>query len=67
MNALSASKIKVINTLVFLTFTMPIWFYLIYQILRRVDASELMMFLFWIYMPTAILGAIVTRIIESDH
>lgn len=66
MTERSRDKIKIISTILFMCCTMPIWFYLQYQILRRVDASELMMFLFWVYVPTAVLGAIVTRILERD-
>jgi len=34
---------------------MPIWYYLFYQILARVEATELMFFLFWVYLPVGIL------------
>lgn len=42
---------------------MPIWFYLIYQILVRIEASELMWFLFWIYVPASALVNIIARYI----
>jgi hypothetical protein len=61
-----ARKIKIASTILFLCFTMPIWFYLFYQILQRVQASELMMFLFWIYLPAAVIGAVFVRLLESD-
>jgi hypothetical protein len=41
---------------------MPIWFYLIYQILVRVQATELMFFLFWVYVPIAMAVHIVAKI-----
>ena len=40
----------------------PIWYYLLYQILLKVDASELMFFLFWIYVPVALFSNLVARI-----
>ena len=60
-------KAKILSTILFLSITMPIWFYLQYQILKRVDATELMMFLFWVYVPAALAGAILTRVLESDQ
>ena len=42
--------------------TLPIWFYLIYQILVRVNASELMFFLFWIYVPAMLLGHVLVQV-----
>lgn len=49
------SKSRVVGSTVALCVTLPIWFYLIYAILVRVNASDLMWFLFWVYMPTSIL------------
>ena len=43
----------------------PIWFYLWYQVLVRVHATELMFFLFWVYVPAAILIGILNKIIEG--
>lgn len=42
---------KAIPTLIGLLVITPIWYYLVYQILDRVNASELMWFLFWVYVP----------------
>lgn len=42
----------------------PIWYYLFYQILVRVNASELMMFLFWVYVPIGIFIQIVAKVAE---
>jgi hypothetical protein len=35
--------------------TLPIWFYLLYKVLWMLGASELMWFLYWIYIPATIL------------
>jgi hypothetical protein len=44
---------------------MPIWFYLLYKILESVGASELMWFLFWIYIPVNILVSLIVRLVED--
>lgn len=44
----------------------PIWYYLVYQILMRVNASELMWFLFWIYVPASILVQVLARMADKD-
>lgn len=35
----------------------PIWYWLTYQVLDRVHATELMWFLYWVYVPVAILAS----------
>jgi hypothetical protein len=55
----------VISALLSLFVSMPIWFYLIYQMLVRVNASELMWFLFWIYVPVSFIASVVTRSIDN--
>jgi hypothetical protein len=45
--------------------TTPIWYFLLYQILKRVNATELMFFLFWVYVPASILATIITNIFEG--
>jgi hypothetical protein len=42
----------------------PIWYYLLYQILVRVQASDLMFFLFWAYVPVGVLIAIVSVVMS---
>lgn len=31
----------------------PIWFYLVHWMLVRLEAGELQMFLFWVYLPAS--------------
>ena len=57
---------KAIAGLVSIMITLPIWFYLFYQVLIRVNASELMFFLFWVYVPSSIFIAMVVKISEND-
>lgn len=46
--------------------TMPIWFYLLYKILVLVNASELMWFLFWIYVPATLAVYVIARIFDDS-
>ena len=50
---------------------LPIWYYLLYQILVRVEATELMMFLFWVYVPLdfilMVFGSVVKVLIDIDN
>lgn len=59
------SKAKLVSGVVALAVTTPIWFYLIYQILDRVQASELMWFLYWVYVPTSFFVSVLAKIAES--
>lgn len=44
----------------------PITVYLWYQVLVRVEASELMWFLFWAYVPVIFLIVVIEKLIEKD-
>jgi len=44
--------------------TVPIWYYLIYKILVMINATELMFFLFWVYLPVGIFCNILIKISE---
>jgi hypothetical protein len=59
-------NIKLISALLIVVVTMPIWYYLLYQILVRVQASELMFFLYWIYLPVGLLSTVLSKIAEDD-
>lgn len=45
--------------------TQPIWYYLLYKILQAVKASDLMWFLFWVYLPVGIILIMVKSIMPS--
>lgn len=59
-------RLKVIATLLGICVTLPIWFYLMYHVLERVHATELMWFLFWVYMPFTMLISIVSKLVEGE-
>lgn len=57
---------KIIHTFLVLCLTMPIWLYLLYQVLVRVEASELMWFLFWIYVPFSVVVHLLAKAVEKS-
>jgi len=59
------NKTKIIGILLAVFVTMPIWFYLLYQILVKVQATELMFFLYWIYVPVCIFSVILLKLTEN--
>lgn len=56
---------KAIAGVLALFVSMPIWYYLLYQILVRVQASELMFFLYWVYVPAGMLASVVAKLSEK--
>ncbi len=59
-------KLKVVASICALFITFPIWFFLLYKILVMVNASELMFFLFWIYVPLTTFIGIVSRLVSEE-
>jgi len=55
--------IKLVTTLLNVVLTAPIWFYLLYKILEAIEASELVWFLFWVYIPVAFFSRLFSEII----
>jgi hypothetical protein len=47
--------------------TQPIWYYLLYQILMRVEATDLMWFLYWVYVPIGLLIGIIGAIFTTAN
>lgn len=58
---------KALVSLLSLLVVLPIWYYLLYQILVRVNASELMFFLFWIYVPVGIVSQWYYRLFDKEN
>lgn len=57
---------KIVSGVLSIFVTMPIWYYLMYQILVRVEASELMFFLYWVYVPVTVLAQIIAKVTEGE-
>jgi hypothetical protein len=45
---------------------MPIWLYLVYRILDTIQAGELMWFLYWVYVPAAVLSRVIVELAAKD-
>ena len=59
--------LKAIYAILGLSVVMPIWYYLLYKVLQGVNATEVMWFLYWIYLPVGILVQVLTKIAEASH
>ena len=59
-------KLKIINGMLAIFISLPIWFYLLYRILDAIQASELMWFLYWLYVPISIFISFIAKVIEDD-
>lgn len=57
---------KAITGMLGLFVSVPIWYYLLYQVLVRVQATELMFFLFWVYVPVGILIQAVKNLADAE-
>lgn len=44
---------------------MPMWFWLLYQILQRVNATETMWLIYYVYVPLSLVLNISFKIVES--
>lgn len=58
-------KLKMVFALLSVFVVMPIYLYLIHWLLVSSGAGDLQMFLFWIYVPTAILMTVIQKVIEA--
>lgn len=45
--------------------SIPIWFFLLYKILEFVNATDLMWFLYWIYVPVTLTVHIISKLAEG--
>jgi hypothetical protein len=44
---------------------LPLWYYLLYQILSRVNATSAMWAAYWTYVPIGILVAVIAGIVKA--
>lgn len=57
---------KVLASALTILLTLPIWLLLVYQILVRVEASELMWFLYWAYLPASFVAQFLFRLADIE-
>lgn len=48
-----------------LCITSPIWYYLLWYILKTINASDVAFLLFWVYVPVQFIIAVVSELIKS--
>jgi hypothetical protein len=58
-------KMKILAAIFSTFITIPIWMYLFYQVLVRIQATELMFFLYWIYVPAHVFMVFVTYLMTD--
>jgi len=61
------NKTKIIRSILGILISTPIWYYLVFKILKSIQATELMWFLYWIYVPVGILVSILLQTSEDKE
>jgi len=59
-------KWKLMSILVTVCIQMPIWFFILYSILKKTNQDRLVWFLFWAYLPITMLSHLLVKIIEKN-
>lgn len=59
-------KAKVLAALLALFITAPIWFYLLWFLLKRAGAGDLQWFLFWVYVPVSLFAQLLAKLATDD-
>jgi len=59
-------KLNVVSAILGVLICMPIWFFLLHRILEAVNASELMWFLYWVYVPVSLAVGVISRMLDKD-
>lgn len=60
------TKLQLISGILSICVSLPIWFYILYQVLEAIEATELTWFLFWAYWPVTVLSAVVFSITKIN-
>lgn len=60
------TKYKIISAILTLLITLPIWYYLLFVLLKNANVDRLVWFLYWIYVPIGFINIIVAKIAEDD-
>ena len=59
------TKLKVVGSLLVIFVALPIWFYLLYTLLKFAQVDRLVWFLFYVYILTQILFAIISEVAKA--
>lgn len=58
-------NLKIVSGMAAVFIILPMWFYILYQILEAINASELTWFLYWVYFPVSMLVTFVGRLLDE--
>jgi len=58
-------KLKTIRALLGLLVSLPIWVYILHSVLVAIEADQLTMFLFWVYIPVTALVGFIGNLIDE--
>ncbi len=58
--------LKITRAILTVFVTFPLWLYLMWYILTTVEAGELQMFLFWVYVPFTLLVGVISVLLTMD-
>jgi len=56
----------IISGLIASLVTIPVWIYLLYKILTLVEATELMWFLFYVYVPAQFTVSLISSTLKNE-
>jgi hypothetical protein len=59
------AALAVLAAVLVLLVTLPIWFYLLYKVLVAVNATDLMWFLYWAYVPATFVASGIGSVIKA--
>lgn len=57
--------LAVIDALVTIFIVCPLWYYIVYTLLKAANVDRLVWFLFWIYIPAGIFSRVLTEVIRT--
>jgi len=61
------NKIKFVNGIIMMCIQLPIWYFMMYQLLDFMKADNLLWFLFWVYVPVGFFTKFLANFIESKE
>ena len=62
----TGENMKTAAALITVFITLPVWFYILYQILTAINASELTWFLYWVYIPFSLFVSFTINYLASN-
>ena len=58
------TQARIVSAVLGVCVCLPIWFYVLFQILTAIQATELTWFLFWVYVPVSMLTLALAKLTE---